>query len=74
MHVREGIRTILWYRLCTCLLPAVRTREIDNVHLVMGICPQHDVLWEDLTVKEHLLFYSRLKGIPASEEKRHVQR
>jgi ABC-type multidrug transport system ATPase subunit len=22
------------------------------------------VLWDDLTVKEHLLFYSRLKGIP----------
>ena len=25
----------------------------------------------DLTVREHILFYARLKGIPASEEKEH---
>ncbi|KAJ1516702.1 hypothetical protein HMI54_008511, partial [Coelomomyces lativittatus] len=28
----------------------------------------HDILWDDLTVGEHLLFYARLKGIPKSEE------
>lgn len=35
----------------------------------MGVCPQFDVLWEDLTVAEHLLFYARLKGIPPRQEK-----
>ena len=29
----------------------------------MGVCPQHDVLWSDLTAREHLLFYGRLKGL-----------
>jgi hypothetical protein len=29
----------------------------------MGICPQHDVLWDDLTVKEHLQFFASLKGM-----------
>jgi ABC-type multidrug transport system ATPase subunit len=28
----------------------------------MGLCPQHDILYEDLTVEEHLLFYSRYEG------------
>ena len=28
----------------------------------MGVCPQHDLLWEQLTGEEHLLFYGRLKG------------
>ena len=32
------------------------------------ICPQHDILWDDLTVGEHLLFYVRLKGVPSSQE------
>eukprot|EP01027_Heterolobosea_sp_BB2_P009667 GEZU01014240.1.p1 GENE.GEZU01014240.1~~GEZU01014240.1.p1 ORF type:complete len:474 (-),score=116.25 GEZU01014240.1:5-1426(-) len=50
----------------------IRT-EIDNVHLSMGLCPQHDILWEDLTCEEHLLFYSRLKGIDPKEEKSHVK-
>jgi ABC-type multidrug transport system ATPase subunit len=38
----------------------IRT-EIDKVHLSMGLCPQFDVIWGDLTVYEHLLFYARLK-------------
>lgn len=46
--------------------------DLDAAHLVTGICPQHDVLWATLTCEETLLFYARLKGIPASEEKSHV--
>lgn len=37
------------------------TNEIDNVHKIMGLCPQFDVLWDDLTCFEHILFYLRLK-------------
>lgn len=51
----------------------IRT-EIDQVHLSMGLCPQFDILWNDLTVREHLLFYARLKGIDSSEEDEHVDR
>jgi ABC-type multidrug transport system ATPase subunit len=31
--------------------------------LVQGVCPQHDLLWESLTAREHLNFYARLKGL-----------
>ena len=30
---------------------------------VMGVCPQHDLLWETLTAREHLNFYGRLKRL-----------
>lgn len=30
-----------------------------------GVCPQHDLLWEDLSVREHAYFYSRIKGCPS---------
>ncbi|CAH0579245.1 unnamed protein product [Chrysodeixis includens] len=33
----------------------------------LGICPQHNVLFPDLTVAEHIIFYSRLKGVPKSK-------
>jgi ABC-type multidrug transport system ATPase subunit len=38
-------------------------REIHEVHNVLGVCPQFDILWDDLTVKEHLLLYARIKGV-----------
>ncbi|OMJ19519.1 ABC transporter A family member 9 [Smittium culicis] len=44
------------------------TTETKQVYRNVGICPQHDILWDDLTISEHLYFYARLKGIPPSEE------
>lgn len=42
--------------------------ELDQVQLQMGVCPQFDILWPDLTVEEHLYFYARLKGISPKNE------
>ena len=28
----------------------------------MGVCPQHDVLFDNLTVREHIMFFAQLKG------------
>ena len=29
----------------------------------LGLCPQHNILIDDLTVKEHIIFFCRLKGV-----------
>lgn len=39
-------------------------REIREV---IGVCPQHDVLWQELTVLEHLRAYARLRGVDEKE-------
>lgn len=40
----------------------------------IGVCPQHDILFSSLTVYQHLLFYTRLKGIvPRSSEDQYVR-
>lgn len=41
--------------------------DMDAVQTRMGVCPQHDVCWGTLSVRDHLLFYGRLKGIPFNE-------
>lgn len=33
----------------------------------LGVCPQHDVLYPDLTVKEHLEFFAGIKGVPRKD-------
>ena len=31
---------------------------------MLGVCPQHDVLWNDLTALEHMKLFAHLKDIP----------
>jgi len=52
----------------TALLDGLSIREdLDAVQTRMGVCPQHDVCWGPLSIRDHLLFYARLKGVPRSE-------
>ena len=48
--------------------------QMEAVQLQIGFCPQFDVLWGDLTVKEHLEFYARVKGIPPEKEEEYVMK
>lgn len=36
--------------------------QLNDARLSMGVCPQHDVLFDHLTVREHILFFAQLKG------------
>ncbi|KAB0796417.1 hypothetical protein PPYR_10478 [Photinus pyralis] len=62
--------------------------DIKGARQSLGLCPQYNVLFEELTVAEHLYFFSKLKGLTQNrvkaeidkyiellelEEKRHAQ-
>uniref|UniRef100_A0A6Q2Z5M3 ATP-binding cassette sub-family A member 2 n=1 Tax=Esox lucius TaxID=8010 RepID=A0A6Q2Z5M3_ESOLU len=47
-------------------------RELLRVQQSIGYCPQFDALFEDLTAREHLELYTRLRGIPWKDEDRVV--
>ena len=49
-----GIRT---------LGPLAEADGLDRLRQLLGFCPQHDALFPRLTLREHLIFYSRLKGV-----------
>lgn len=38
--------------------------HMDKIREMMGVCPQFDVLWADLTGREHLMLFAGMKGIP----------
>ena len=50
----------------------VRT-ELPLVWRMMGVCPQFDAVWPELTVRQHLTFYARLKGVPSRRIRAEVQ-
>lgn len=46
--------------------------QMRQVRTTLGICPQHDVIWPELTVYDHLFLYAGLKGVPYKQIKRTV--
>ena len=48
--------------------------DLDEMHAMMGVCPQHDVLWNDLTARDHVAFYGRLKGLTGQQLSASVQK
>eukprot|EP00486_Rosalina_sp_Unknown_P000997 CAMPEP_0201566782 /NCGR_PEP_ID=MMETSP0190_2-20130828/6860_1 /ASSEMBLY_ACC=CAM_ASM_000263 /TAXON_ID=37353 /ORGANISM="Rosalina sp." /LENGTH=1780 /DNA_ID=CAMNT_0047985985 /DNA_START=1581 /DNA_END=6920 /DNA_ORIENTATION=- len=44
---------------------SVQAGGMKNIRKSLGVCPQHDVLFKRLTVREHLELFCRLKGVPS---------
>lgn len=41
--------------------------EMETIRKSLGVCPQHDILFGDLTVKEHLELFATFKGMNPKE-------
>jgi len=39
----------------------------DEIHSLMGICPQHDLLYEKFTCAEHLRLFAGIKGMTGEQ-------
>nr|XP_055058409.1 retinal-specific phospholipid-transporting ATPase ABCA4 isoform X1 [Misgurnus anguillicaudatus]XP_055058410.1 retinal-specific phospholipid-transporting ATPase ABCA4 isoform X1 [Misgurnus anguillicaudatus]XP_055058411.1 retinal-specific phospholipid-transporting ATPase ABCA4 isoform X1 [Misgurnus anguillicaudatus]XP_055058412.1 retinal-specific phospholipid-transporting ATPase ABCA4 isoform X1 [Misgurnus anguillicaudatus] len=50
----------------------IRT-EMDTIRQSLGMCPQYNILFNHLTVEEHILFYSMLKGRNLREAEQEVE-
>lgn len=48
--------------------------EIDRVRDSIGLCPQYNIIFKELTVSEHLYFFGKLKGLSGKEIDDEVQR
>lgn len=42
--------------------------SMPEIRETLGICPQHNVLFDELTVEEHFRFFCRLKGVEDEQE------
>lgn len=51
----------------------IRT-DIQSVRSSLGLCPQHNILFDELTVREHIEFFSRLKGFDKNAVEMEVQK
>ncbi|XP_037670546.1 ATP-binding cassette sub-family A member 3 isoform X2 [Choloepus didactylus] len=49
------------------------SQDMVQIRKSLGLCPQHDILFDNLTVAEHLYFYAQLKGLPRQKCPEEVQ-
>ena len=54
--------------MCFVYYTSIR-EEILKVHNCIGYCPQFDALIDEMTGRDHLMLYARLRGIPSNELK-----
>lgn len=47
--------------------------SIEKIRKQLGMCPQHDILWDDLTAEEHLELFGDMKGVPRSQRNEEVK-
>jgi len=48
--------------------------NMTEVQTKIGVCPQFDIFYPELTARQHLLFYGRLKGIDKTQELKEVNK
>ncbi|XP_039195689.1 retinal-specific phospholipid-transporting ATPase ABCA4 isoform X2 [Crotalus tigris] len=48
--------------------------HIDSIQQSLGMCPQNNILFNHLTVAEHIQFYARLKGRSKAEAKLEMEK
>ena len=41
--------------------------NISEAFQAMGYCPQHNALWDDVTLQEHLQVYALVAGVPKQQ-------
>lgn len=40
---------------------------MESIRYLLGVCPQHDVLFDTLSIEETILFFSQLKGFSLAD-------
>ncbi|CAH0545633.1 unnamed protein product [Brassicogethes aeneus] len=51
----------------------IRT-DMTGVRDSLGLCPQHNIIFDNLTVSEHLYFFSKLKGLDDKEVEEEINK
>lgn len=48
--------------------------DMSHIRSILGVCPQHDILFPDLTAMQHLQIFASFKGVPSSQVNSEAER
>ncbi len=47
--------------------------EMDDFRQILGVCPQHNVLFDTLTLEEHIVIFLTFKGFSGNRQEREAE-
>ncbi len=45
---------------------------MERIRSMCGVCPQHNILYDELTTIEHLKVFAGIKGVPVHRQEEEV--
>ncbi|KAK7506756.1 hypothetical protein BaRGS_00002231 [Batillaria attramentaria] len=48
-------------------LDVTSSGDMEEIRTMCGICPQHNILYDELTAEEHLQIFAGIKGVPTDK-------
>jgi len=48
-------------------------KDFESARKLIGYCPQENLIFDEMTVQEHLIYYTQLKGIPKNLRKEIIE-
>ncbi|OMJ17002.1 ABC transporter A family member 2 [Smittium culicis] len=57
----------------SALFYGIPLEDQRSIRSMLGICPQHDILFDELNAVEHIKLYAGLKGLPETEVNRLIE-
>lgn len=49
-------------------------QNMEDMRKILGVCPQHDVLFDFLTPKDHLRLFAAFKGVSKDQIEKEVHK
>ena len=49
------------------------SKDLENARKTVGLCPQHNILIKEMTVREHFLFFAQLKGFSYEQAEKELE-
>jgi ABC-type multidrug transport system ATPase subunit len=43
------------------------TKQFEQARKLIGYCPQPNLIFDHMSVEEHLYYYAKIKGIPSKK-------
>ena len=48
-------------------------QDFEKARKLIGYCPQPNLVFQDMSVEEHIKYYATMKGIPSSKRNQIVE-
>lgn len=70
LSIPFDVSNTLFYHLQVMLAGQNIDDSVTTAFQMLGYCPQHDALWKNVTIREHIECYAAIRGVTKTDTPR----